>query len=117
MPVGSGSSSLPWWVVRCAFRLSKLLPAGLHRDRIKILGLLTYVWDSTAQDAEAVHDTVRTARSEVVAWVCFADVSCHGTCEVGIVRVRRSEVEVVDSRRVCGDVLIIELGRELDGAA
>ena len=80
-------------------------------------GASAYVWNSATQDAEAVHDTVRTARSEVVAWVCFADVSCHGTCEVGIVRVRRSEVEVVDSRRVCGDVLIIELGRELDGAA
>ena len=117
MPVGSGSSSLPWWVVRCAFRLSKLLPAGLHRDRIKILGLLTYVWDSTAQDAEAVHDTVRTARSEIVAWVCFADVGCHGTGEVCIVRVGRSEVEVVDSRGVCGEVFVVELGLELHRAA
>ena len=79
--------------------------------------VMTHVRNSTTQDAEAVYDTIGTTASEVVARVCFADVSCHGTCEVGIVRVRRSEVEVVDSRRVCGDVLIIELGRELDGAA
>lgn len=78
---------------------------------------LAYVWDSTAQDTEAIHDPVGTARSEVVAWVCFADVSCHGKCEVRIVRVGGSEVEVVDSRGVYGDVLVVELGRELDGTA
>ena len=43
---------------------------------------MTYVWDSATQDTEAVHNAVRTAGSEVVARVRFADVCCHGTCTV-----------------------------------
>jgi hypothetical protein len=73
-------------------------------------GLLTYVWDATTQDAEAIDDTSGTARSEVVAWIRFADVSCHGTCEVRIGRVGRSEVEVIDSRRVRCDALVVKFG-------
>ena len=78
---------------------------------------MTYVWDSATQDTEAVHNAVRTAGSEVVARVRFADVCCHGTCEIGIVRVGGSKIEVVDPRGVGGDVLVVELWRQLNGAA
>lgn len=80
-------------------------------------GFVTYVRYSATQDAEAVHDAIRPAGSEVIARVRFADVSCHGTCEVGIGRVGGSKAEVVDSRGVCGDVLVVELWRELNRAA
>jgi hypothetical protein len=91
--------------------------AGLDHAHDSMRGLMAYIWGSTAQNAEAVHDTIRSARSEIIARIRFADVSCHGTCEVGICRVCGSEVEVVGSRRVCGDVLVVEFGRELDRAA
>ena len=74
-------------------------------------GSIAYIWNSATQDAEAIHHTVGTARSEVIARVRFADVSCHGTREVGIVRVGGSKIEVVDSRGVRGDVLVVELWR------
>jgi hypothetical protein len=80
-------------------------------------GFITYIWNSTTQNAEAVHNTIRTAGSEVIAWVRFADVSCHGTCEIGLIRVSGSEVEVVDSRRVRGDILVVELWRKLNRTA
>ena len=79
--------------------------------------VMTHVRNSTTQDAEAVYDTIGTTASEVVARVCFADVSCHGTCEVSIVRVGGSKIEVVDTRRVRGDVLVVEPWRQLNGAA
>jgi len=78
---------------------------------------VTYVWDSTTQDTEAVHYSIGTAASEIVARICLSDMSCHGTREVGVARVGRSEVEVVHSRGICGDVLVVEVGRELNRAA
>lgn len=84
---------------------------------IKWDGFVTYIWNSATQDAEAVHDAVRTAGSEIIARVRFTDVSRHGTSEVSILRVGGREVEVVDSRGVRGDVLVVELWRELNRAA
>ena len=78
---------------------------------------MTYIRNPATQDAEAVHNAVRTAGSEIIARVRFTDVSRHGTSEVSILRVGGREVEVVDSRGVLGDVLVVELGRELNRAA
>jgi hypothetical protein len=70
---------------------------------------MTYVWNSTAEDAGLVDETIGTTRSEVVTRIRFADMSCHGTLEIGIGRVKRSEIEVVDSRWVCADAFVVEV--------
>jgi len=106
VPLGSASSSLPWFCQSC-FLIEQ---CTYGRSPFGLEVFLTHVWNSTTQDAEAVHDTIRAATSKVIAWVGFPDVSCHGTREVGIVRVGWRKVEVVDSRWVCGNVLVVELG-------
>lgn len=73
-----------------------------------------YVGNATAENAELVD---YLAATEIVAWVCFADVRSHWAFEVCFVRACGIEVEVVGARGVGGDVFVVEFGGELDGAA
>lgn len=95
-------------------RLAQNVGLG-HDDQMRVG--LTYVWNATTQNAEAIHGAIRTATAEVVSRVGFANVRRHWAEEVGLVVACRSEIEIVDSRWVCGDALIVEVRRKLDGAA
>ena len=88
-----------------------------HSHRISVRAGLTYIRNATAQNAEAIHSTVRTATAEVVSRVGLTNVRCHWAAEVCIIVACRGEIEVVDSSRVCSYAFVIKVRRKLDGAA
>jgi hypothetical protein len=111
VPLGSTSSSLPCRCVRNGkFRLRRTLQIFPYELRSGTLRGFTYIWNPTTQDTETIYSAARTASTEIITRVGLADVCRHRAQKVRIAVIRRSEIEVVDSRWVCGDTLIVKLG-------